>query len=747
MPWDFNVFDLTNWKITLPVDADYFEDDGGDGNPFDDRAFEVKGDGFEGFEAQEFFYYDATEDAMIFRADVDGALTSSNTKYTRSELREMDGDDNAAWTIEEGGTLSATLKVNELATEDDSDGTARVIVGQIHGEDDELTRLYYNADGDLYFANEITGDDGDERLFYFEDENGARPNVALGETFSYIIDVSDGKLNVAIYADDKVYSAIPTDGVDPTEIVDAWYDDTFYFKAGVYQGVTYVDGHNHEGTGAAEAAFYEIDFSHEEGEGLGGWPPAGGSAEDAPVVEPPVVEPPVVQPPIDPVVDQPVSVGLDGDSNDNVLVGTSDGETVKARGGDDIIDGRGGDDVLWGNAGDDTINGGEGADWLKGGNGADTYVFDNSSDVDTIADFSIPNGDKIDLSDLLDGQTGFKKDSAIADGFISLEQSGSNTLVSVQLDGTLTPVVLLTNETASGLSLSDFILPNDTPVVTPPVTPPSNDTPDGNGGDNTLIGTDAGETIKGRDGDDTIYGLGGDDSLWGNDDADILVGGEGSDWLKGGNGADTYVFDNSDSVDTVVDFSKSDGDKIDLTSLLEGQDGFKQDSAIEDGFIVLEQSGSDTDLFVRLENNLVHVATLEDENASGLSQSDFVLPGDSATSATSDFQVFIADATSDEFLIEVTNGAELDAELFEDRDLTIVVESALEGLESIRMTLDDHVQVESYLPYALFGDARGDYHGGADFSEGEYNLTLAGFEENRANGELLATELFNFTIA
>ncbi len=753
MAWDFSVIDLTDWKVTLPVDADYFEDDGGDGNSYDDKAFEVKGDDFEGFEAEEFFYYDEDEGAIVFRADVDGALTSSSTKYTRSELREMDGDDNAAWTVDEGGTLSATLKVTELATEDDG-GVARVIVGQIHGEDDELTRLYYNADGELYYANEITGDDGDERLFYFEDENGNRPNVDLGETFSYIIDVHDGKLTVAIYAGDTVYMAVPTDGVDPSEIVDAWSDDTFYFKAGVYQGVTYVDDHAHEGSGAAEAAFYAIDFGHEDGEGLGGWPPAGGGVVDP--VDPPVdivdpVDPPVdpvdpVDPPVDPV-DPPTVEGLDGDSNDNTLIGTDADETAKGRGGDDVINGMGGDDILWGNAGNDTLIGGAGADWLKGGNGADTYVLDDASAVDTIADFSIPNGDKIDLSIMLDGQPGFTQDGALDDGFISLTQSGSDTLLYVQLGDTLTHVATLSDEDASGISLSDFILPDDTPDVTPPVTPPSEETPDGDSGDNTLVGTTDGETIKGRGGDDTIYGMDGDDELWGNDGDDVLVGGEGADWLKGGDGTDVFVFDDAGSVDTVADFSTSNGDKIDLSGLLDGQAGFKQATAFEDGFVVLEQSGSDTEVFVRLDGTLVQVATLEDESADGLSQSDFILPGDSTQSAPSDFEVFIADATSNEILTQVSNGDAIDASLLAGRDLTIVVRSELDGLDSIQMTWDDHVQIESHVPYALFGDASGDYNGGGGIDAGDHSLSLAAYDENRAAGDLLAIETLNFTVA
>ena len=44
------------------------------------------------------FFYDAKDGAMVFKAGVDGA-TTSGSKYARTELREMDGADRAAWTL------------------------------------------------------------------------------------------------------------------------------------------------------------------------------------------------------------------------------------------------------------------------------------------------------------------------------------------------------------------------------------------------------------------------------------------------------------------------------------------------------------------------------------------------------------------------------------------------------------------------------------------------------------------------
>ena len=98
-------------------------------------------------------------------------------------------------------------------------------------------------------------------------------------------------------------------------------------------------------------------------------------------------------------------------------------ETIDAGGGDDIVDltsslfnmdeisgmvveGGLGNDVIWASSGDDDLRGGEGHDILFGGKGTDTLTGGSGSDVfqftlssgqDTITDFNISEGDKIQL--------------------------------------------------------------------------------------------------------------------------------------------------------------------------------------------------------------------------------------------------------------------------------------------------------------------------------------------------------------
>ena len=80
---------------------------------------------------------------------------------------------------------------------------------------------------------------------------------------------------------------------------------------------------------------------------------------------------------------------LEGDSNDNILVGWGEADTLIGGDGDDdlygyalFIDMGGatdGNDILYGNAGDDKLVGGAGEDYIDGGVGADILTGDGGT--------------------------------------------------------------------------------------------------------------------------------------------------------------------------------------------------------------------------------------------------------------------------------------------------------------------------------------------------------------------------------
>ncbi|POA43160.1 large adhesive protein [Pseudomonas sp. MPR-ANC1] len=115
------------------------------------------------------------------------------------------------------------------------------------------------------------------------------------------------------------------------------------------------------------------------------------------------------------------------DGNDTLLGGAGN-DILFGSGGNDLLDGGKGNDILLGGTGNDTLIGGQGNDILIGGSGADTFVW-KSGDTgnDVIKDFNASQGDRIDLRDLLQGETGSTIDNFLkittVDGVSSLQVS------------------------------------------------------------------------------------------------------------------------------------------------------------------------------------------------------------------------------------------------------------------------------------------------------------------------------------
>lgn len=117
-----------------------------------------------------------------------------------------------------------------------------------------------------------------------------------------------------------------------------------------------------------------------------------------------------------------------------------------------------GDDLLIGSNFDDTLTGTAGSDILVGGLGADRFVYHAAGGGnDTITDFNAGQGDALDIRDVLAGYN--PSTSSLAD-FVRLDQSGGNSVVSVDADGPANGsnfVPLATLQGVSGLLLEDLV--------------------------------------------------------------------------------------------------------------------------------------------------------------------------------------------------------------------------------------------------------------------------------------------------
>ena len=267
-------FDLSTWKLSIPLDE-------GDGTATDISVSELNS----GYENSSFFYT-ASDGGMVFKCPVAGYKTSTNTSYTRVELREMlrgtdtsistqgvnqnnwvfgtapqeDKDAAAAY----DGEMNATLAVNHVTTTGNSSHIGRVIIGQIHANSDEPIRIYFrklrdNNLGSIYFAHEPTDGNGSEQ---WHEMIGSRSNsadnptdgIALDEIFSYRIKVVGDSLTVTIIREGK------PDVVNTINMVNSGFNvggQYMYFKAGVY----HVNNSGNDDD-YAQATFYALEKSH-----------------------------------------------------------------------------------------------------------------------------------------------------------------------------------------------------------------------------------------------------------------------------------------------------------------------------------------------------------------------------------------------------------------------------------------------------------------------------------------------------
>lgn len=266
-------FDLLGWSLTLPTDVN--KDGKADlvyERPLSDE-FQVKP-----------LFYTASDGGMVFACPNEGAKTSKNTKYARTELRQMlrrgnsriktQGVTENNWVFsgahsslrrEAGaveGSLEATLAVNRVSTTGDEKKVGRVIIGQIHATNDEPIRLYYrklpdNEKGSVYFAHEINdGDDVWVNLIGSRSHTLADPEdgIALNEPFSYKITVENNVLHVTLIRSGK---ANVTKSYDMSDSGYFGGDQYMYFKAGVYNQNNSGDKRDY-----VQATFYHLQYEH-----------------------------------------------------------------------------------------------------------------------------------------------------------------------------------------------------------------------------------------------------------------------------------------------------------------------------------------------------------------------------------------------------------------------------------------------------------------------------------------------------
>ena len=250
--------DLSHWKVTIPEGNDK-------GKPYEVSPPEIFNYANNDV-LKKYMYNDSTKGALVFYAEPN--ITTANTKYSRSELREQmkPGDNNVNWTFKQGGRMKGQLAIDEISRNKKGE-YHKTIIMQIHGRlTNEQKELIGQKDNNAPPILKIYWKNGKVRVKTkvlksktatykellhkdaWDDDEGYTFKQKVGfKKFTLEVKVSDGKMVVILNNNEfKVYENIH---------MKRWGIFENYFKAGNYF-------QTRDNDAFARVRFYKLEVSH-----------------------------------------------------------------------------------------------------------------------------------------------------------------------------------------------------------------------------------------------------------------------------------------------------------------------------------------------------------------------------------------------------------------------------------------------------------------------------------------------------
>jgi hypothetical protein len=213
-----DLLDLANWFLTLPIGPE------GDPDSIDQpELLDYRSD-----------WFDLTPDGtgVVFRAPA-GGVTTKNSKYSRSELREMRGEEKAAWSNTEGvHTLESRQAITKVPSV-----KPEVSATQIHDGGDDVMQI--RLEGSTLVAQYA---DGAEQIVI-------DPDYRLGTPYDLRIVAADGRITV--FYDGEQRANIERSG------------SSWYWKVGAYTQSNPERGDDPDALG--EVVVYSLRIEHTDG--------------------------------------------------------------------------------------------------------------------------------------------------------------------------------------------------------------------------------------------------------------------------------------------------------------------------------------------------------------------------------------------------------------------------------------------------------------------------------------------------
>ncbi|MGD1699968.1 calcium-binding protein [Dapis sp. BLCC M229] len=226
-------------------------------------------------------------------------------------------------------------------------------------------------------------------------------------------------------------------------------------------------------------------------------------------------------------------------------------------------------DTIVGNNAPNVLASAKGNDEMRGNGGADTFVFSTGdTDIDKMGVASAPDFGTKTIKDFNPAEDKIQIDvKAYYDHYKSVDfdatHSDTNNTLTISIAGQEAAILenISNSQVADALQKIEFIGEENTSGRENTV-----DILIGNNNNNHIFGVGGQDYVYGSAGNDTLLGGRGDDVMLGGDGNDLLRGFEQNDILIGGRGADRFQFQGYDTngFDTILDFTASEGDKIQI---------------------------------------------------------------------------------------------------------------------------------------------------------------------------------------
>lgn len=270
-----NGWNIEQWKITLPVSESYYKEHFGVSSGLNTRDSAVEllpskcsGKDVFSLETSLPYFYVADNDDVHFIVDLGdaGISTTTNTKYARSELRELYNYNSSSicssstqnWTVDDNAKhqLQAQLQIEDYPNISGQD--PKVIVGQVHGYKIKQALIKLQWEGGNKPIRAILNN-----TFLPDDQscsNCKSFSVDLGTAqansdWRYNIEVNENGVVLEAAGVSKSFAwgeKIENTGyaLDPNW---AHSDNSFYFKAGIYPQI--------EPSSSLSGQIFDVSFS------------------------------------------------------------------------------------------------------------------------------------------------------------------------------------------------------------------------------------------------------------------------------------------------------------------------------------------------------------------------------------------------------------------------------------------------------------------------------------------------------